>query len=687
MKKGRLFGKFYLEALRQTRVVGIIFTVIMSIVAFAVPFGIFLDAKIYAENHGFDDVTASIVNFSDLNVLFPILTYIMAPLMVLMCFSFLNKRASSDFYHSATQTRSTVFLAFSLSAITWILIAAVSSIITGLIVPLFCPDYFIINWYSFIEIARRLIASLYVVAATTLAMTLTGTLVNNILVTGIIIFVPRILMLIIGTAINSYVNVLPGIDHLGLLDPTYNLVFNDFTQLFGAYSGINYWAMLYTVILALIYFVLALISFNLRPSEAAGQSAPNRLLQTCYRILVTMVVCSVGCIGIFAWITGNVYEEAEMMLFELALLYIGALIVWFVYEIITTRKASNLLKTLPSLGIVVLLNVAIVLLMTGINAGVDRFRPEPEEIKYIRVIHDKDNYGGEISYSLAEYMTGDFSDVKITDSAAREMVSKALVKSLDDSYKSYEEVYRMTVAIATKHGEVYRNVYIPYSDYQYVQYALNSVVAEKNAFNMLPEFNSTNMSTYTYYDLNKKEVETLYSTLVDELNGMSKEELAKTIAEMDGASCFGGFEVYTYKGFDRINIYIDFSTVLKKTSTKYLELSSNDEEDKVLFEGDVELLEFKYHYIDINVFDPQNGGYTYYWHGNIDDLEKMGMLESLRENFSNGIDIDRPFAEISYGYSFTNSEGYEEYEDTKLFVSLDGIELPEEFKDYGNEDY
>ena len=685
MKKGRLFGKLYSEALRQTRVVGIIFTVIMSIAAFAVPFGIYLDESVYVNRHGYD-LTASIIDFSEINILFPVLTYVLAPLMVFMSFSFLNKRASSDFYHSATQTRPTVFFAYSLSVLTWIMIAAGASIIAGLIVPFACPDYFIINWYTFIEIPRRLISSVYVVSAATLAMTLTGTLINNILVTGIIIFAPRLMMLIIGSSVVSYVSVLPGIEYLGILNPNYNLVFNDLTQLFGAYSTINHWGMLYTGILAAVYFILAYIGFKLRPSETAGQSAPNRLLQNCYRILITMVVCSVGCIGIFAWMTGNVYEEAEMMLFELALLYIGALIVWFVYELITTRKASNLLKTIPSLGIVLVLNVAIVVLMTGINEGVERFRPEPDEIEYVRIDSDNKNYYGEITYSLAEYLTGDASKIKITDPEVKKIVSDGLINTLDDSYSDYQEIYRETVIIGTKQGEKYRDIYIPYTDYEFMHYTLNSIMAENKSFNKLPEFNSSNMSTYSYYDLTKDEIELLYDSLVNEIEIMDNEELANTVAMLDNSAKFGGFEIYTYKGFDRVNIYIEFSALLEKTASKYLELCSNDPEDEMLFKK-FDDAECEYHYIDMNVMDPTSYGYSHNWNGTYEDLEKMGLIDDLAKNYGKKIDTSKPFIEINYGYSYSKEGEYVEYEDATLFISLDGIELPEEFIKYGEEEY
>ena len=49
--------------------------------------------------------------------------------------------------------------------------------------------------------------------------------------------------------------------------------------------------LLYTFLLGLLYFLIAAFLFCRRRSEAAGQSAPSRLLQHIYRIVVTMTIC------------------------------------------------------------------------------------------------------------------------------------------------------------------------------------------------------------------------------------------------------------------------------------------------------------------------------------------------------------------------------------------------------------
>ena len=89
--------------------------------------------------------------------------------------------------------------------------------------------------------------------------------------------------------------------------------------------------------------------FHRRRSEAAGQSAPSRLLQHIYRIVVTMVICIFIVCAMFSEMTAGILRDEW---FVFLVFYLVAALVYFAYELITTKKWKNLLTALPGLGIV-----------------------------------------------------------------------------------------------------------------------------------------------------------------------------------------------------------------------------------------------------------------------------------------------------------------------------------------------
>ena len=91
---------------------------------------------------------------------------------------------------------------------------------------------------------------------------------------------------------------------------------------------------------------------------------------------VALVICLIPLTDIFSatvvhnWSAGRIYG--------IVVWYIIAVIVYFLYELISTRKWKTLLRTIPGLGLLALVNVAILLSMYGFYSSESEIQPSAE---------------------------------------------------------------------------------------------------------------------------------------------------------------------------------------------------------------------------------------------------------------------------------------------------------------------
>jgi ABC-2 type transport system permease protein len=195
-------------------------------------------------------------------------------------------------------------------------------------------------------------ASLYVSAFVAIAMALTGTFFSNVIVSGLLIFGPRILITVIKTLVMNY---LPFVltDRIGLLSNNYNVVNGIIFGLFGnnySYSIVLNSPSAFWVTLAMgcILTVIAAVLFCHRPSEAAGKSAPNKVLGTVYRVSITYLASLLPVSSIFEHIiNGTSYNRVS--LYDLFIIYLLVVAVFYLYELFMTRSLRQLWKITPSL--------------------------------------------------------------------------------------------------------------------------------------------------------------------------------------------------------------------------------------------------------------------------------------------------------------------------------------------------
>ena len=111
MKKTWFDGRLYREGLRQLRVVGTLFLVLMTLAAVLVPVGQAIDAAAW---QAAQMEAGEIPNPESLTLLsaHPLLTLgfpVVAPVLSLYLFHFLDRREACDFYHAIPQTRGCLY--------------------------------------------------------------------------------------------------------------------------------------------------------------------------------------------------------------------------------------------------------------------------------------------------------------------------------------------------------------------------------------------------------------------------------------------------------------------------------------------------------------------------------------------------------------------------------------------------
>lgn len=185
----------YIEGLRQLRIVGILGAILLFCSSAITVVGNALSTQRQMELY--QDSSIVLANLSALEVapLLLLLFSVFAPVMTLWLFHFMNKRNSSDFLFAIPQTRMALYCSYTSSIVTWLAILALSGLIGVLIPAAIFSTYINIPYHAlFLLTLSCFLYSLQVMAAILVAMSITGTMFSNIILSGLILFAPRLLI-------------------------------------------------------------------------------------------------------------------------------------------------------------------------------------------------------------------------------------------------------------------------------------------------------------------------------------------------------------------------------------------------------------------------------------------------------------------------------------------------------------
>ncbi len=466
MKKKWFSGGIYAEGMRQLRIFGFIVLSLYLVFLIAAPILEYI-SFLQMDRYSGSGQYPMAISFNSLMVPLMALPLFVAPIMTLIVFSGFNKRKYADFYHALPYTRICIFLSYTASILTWVFAVLILCGAVNLLMHLVFPTMYVVSFAGCADILLSMaVMALMTVTAVLLGCSFTGTLLANITASGLILFLPRFVIILLVNTITAKLPFIVEEHFMAILSTRYNILVDYLTSSVGLFGSSytlqnNLSCDLYSLLVGLAMGVLAAILFVRRKSESAAQSAPRRSIQAGIRIALTLV---------FSFMATCMLLTGEGDLSLIVILYIFSILVYFIYELLSTHSWENLPKSIPALGIVLLLNLAFVGTVSGITNFSTSFRPKAEEISSVQFMTDDNSllqyYNEESSTfwydAVGKYAEWQVQNIYIDDPEIFSIVANILDENMERFHDrtSYNGNTQRVVAIKTGAVTRYRRIFL-----------------------------------------------------------------------------------------------------------------------------------------------------------------------------------------------------------------------------------
>ncbi|MBQ3068931.1 MAG: hypothetical protein IJD01_03165 [Clostridia bacterium] len=405
--------------------------------------------------------------------------FIVVPILMLVTFRYQHRRAPSDLYFSFPLSKAALTVSQLCAVLTWTAIIVLGSSLVIACLCLLPVNHTVCGLRVgevLLSVGGSLTASLFMAAVFNLAVSLCGTTVNTLFAASLILFAPRLVCY----ALNSLV-----LECCPMLPPQSTTVALDALMgnlLYGGYGSLTVW--LSTLVKIVLLLALSVWAATRRPTEIAGQAAVHPALHIAFRTAVGMLLSlpAVGQIVTFEAFSFGMTSEAlsfgmtsSLNLMTVTFYYLNALVGYYVYELITTRKAMGLVKATLWLPLLILVNVLMiggcllteqvichttcdpasvsrvelraVTYRTEVSTMDGEYGYEAFEETWFDGLTVMDEYGikSPFFYRSRQYAQSQAPHTPLTGKESRELVCKALSRTLEyhDSVASVYDVYRL----------------------------------------------------------------------------------------------------------------------------------------------------------------------------------------------------------------------------------------------------
>ena len=170
MNNKRYFSvNMFWQTFKQLRAIGIVATVLMVffniVTVWFGAIGAEAMIKMYADNPNYR-FTPEVVSVTMMHEPLFLMLWVFTPLLALNAWKFLNKRNTSDFYHSLPYTRVCLFVSKTVAAIAWMLFTLVVVYVGTAITYVLCKKYYVVDHVTLFRMFLAVfIAGLLVFAA------------------------------------------------------------------------------------------------------------------------------------------------------------------------------------------------------------------------------------------------------------------------------------------------------------------------------------------------------------------------------------------------------------------------------------------------------------------------------------------------------------------------------------------
>lgn len=347
MKEATLFSpRLFREGFRQLKIPGVLMTIFYSLIVVIEPMerisGYYLTS--------FWDREPREVAFHDIFYVLNYTAFLIVPILIFWLFRFMMKRSTSDFYHSLPVSRVCLTVSFFASAMAWMAAILLVQMVVGILIHALYPAVFAVDYGSILAgILGRLTVGIMSGGYALLALALTGTMMSGMVTAVLLPYLPlcAAAMMYNGledayasfamsewkhpsgrAALRSFINNFEDLMELNLM--------NAFDE--PKHTG---WQIFYTLTCGFVVFLLAVLIMRHRKSETAGKPAICQGVHVAIRISGTLFIL---------WFLGDLLF-GSMSLIAVIL----ALVAYLAYELLTTRRWYNLLRSLMWLPLVAIL--------------------------------------------------------------------------------------------------------------------------------------------------------------------------------------------------------------------------------------------------------------------------------------------------------------------------------------------
>ena len=497
-----------------------------------------------------------------------VLTFVfVTPVLMLMAFSYNNKRNSSDFYNSLPYTRLNMYLTKLSAVFTWQVIVYVCAVVGIVISIAVYKKYFVysvstITWI----IIGTFICNLLCGAVIALACSLTGSLMSNICLTGIILFIPAILRVMITGGISALFDYVSNIQVVPVIGVERNMI--SALIVGGSMNGIQYneillnkGYMVYSLVLAIVYAAIGYLCFVRRKSEVAGKAALGNKIHVIIRTIIGFICMAVGFLLLLI-------ERDIISMIIFVSLAVAAMII---YELIAGDRSRLGFKT----GISSVIALAAAGIFTGLlwsgSVVMKAYKPETSKIKYAVV--ESSTYYSNYSGSFADYYNTKTSQYKIKDSDIIDVLVNGYNHCKDKTYvelsQNRKNVY--TINVYFKDGIIgtRRSIALVEDDYKNLMLKLGADEEYQKIYLELPEYNNVTLTFNNNVNLSDSDKQNIYNCLQSEIKRVGYNQYIKSF---DQPGVYDTVSIRFVENGNNYYIRIPFSEYLPETTESFMKM-------------------------------------------------------------------------------------------------------------------
>ncbi len=366
MTKALFNGRLYVQGLRRLRIIGLALAILCVSISVLIPVctwiasaeyhveefpmpdgDVVLDPDVSWEPNGSAGASfvppVEVVSSSALCVPVVVTSYL-APFLIFLMFNYLNHRKDSDFYHAIPFTRMCVYLSFGAAAMSWMLgILIAGGLASGLVWTM--NPYVTYSFGGLLgQIALSCLNALLLASVACAVVSLTGTEGTACVAFILALSFWRILLACFASCIEA-VNPLWVYADIwnGYCSPWFVLPLGLLRGMVDDGHPVTATQIVYAAVVAVGLFALGGVFYAKRKSELAGRAVPGKIMQTVLRTALTLLI---AILGTFLLLAGELD-------FSTLLIFIAAvLLIYFLYELLTTKSVKGMLRAAPWLSVV-----------------------------------------------------------------------------------------------------------------------------------------------------------------------------------------------------------------------------------------------------------------------------------------------------------------------------------------------